>query len=256
MNTSARVFCAILSVFALFTTGCRKSEESALPATSAVGPIEVRTDTSSRSEAVSQGSVSHTPYAVQATSWSEQLRLVPEQDRALLMALNERYFGALSFNSPEEHTKLLALGFPTVDEWLAANKLTDTKLAQLAKSGNIKAKALYADRAISNLEKLKAVAPPAATRDHERILIDASTMSTYMADQALEANRSAFAAYVLGRQRATLYGSQEPLFAALMVGRDLGDRRANSLAMKLPRTGLDGAAIVVMYDSMLGRLGR
>lgn len=256
MDTPTRLISATLSVLMLLTAGCGKRGEPAVAATSPTDLGEARPVASPRSESVPRHAVSSAPSAVQATSWTEQLRLVPEHDRALLMALNERYFGSLSFESPEEHAELIALGFPTVDEWLAANRMTDSELAQLAKRGNIKAKALYADRAISNLEKLKAVAPAAATADHERRLIDAATVSTYMADQALETNRNAFAAYVLGRQRATLYGSHEPLFAALMVGRDLGDRRAGSLAAKLPEASLNGGAIVTMYGSMMDRLGR
>lgn len=255
MLTRATSVTLLLSIVTV--AGCRQPSQQRSSESSPTEKAAAKVPRSPAADGLSAASLAGPPAAIRGTSWSEQLGSVPEGERAALMALNERYFGALSFSSPEEQAKLVALGFPTVGEWLAASRMSDEELGKLAKEGSAKAKVLYADRAITNLEKLKSVPSAlAATPDHERRLIEASAMSTYFADQALEASKSAFSAYVLGQQRATLYGSTEPLFAALMIGRQLGDQRATSLAASLPASRLDGSAIVVMYDSMLGRLRR
>jgi hypothetical protein len=190
-------------------------------------------------------------------SWAERVSKLSSEDREYVQDANRRYFGSLRYSSTEELQKLISLGFPTVEDWLAAKRMHDVELAKLAESGNSKAKLLYADRLASRLESV----PRGADRSEkqpeaDRRMASAASAATAAADDALAASRSPFAAYVVGYQRSTIYGSPEPMVAAMFMARSLGDQRAGNLLAQAGVSGSDPSAVFAVYNGMLSTMRR
>lgn len=185
-------------------------------------------------------------------SWAEALSQLPSSDREYLQDANRRYFGALSFSSIHEQQEMERLGFPKVEEWLAARRIHDSELEKLAQAGNTKAKLFYADRLAAKLEKLpRQATSPSDQAALDQLVSQTGALATAAADEAFRSTNSPFAAYLVGYQRSTLYGSRDPTVAAMFVARDLGDHRVAALLQQTGITQVDPMAVFAVYNSML-----
>lgn len=191
------------------------------------------------------------------SSWAERIAKLTEAERESVQAANTRYNGALQYASVEERDALVHMGFPTVEEWLVAEGMTDAKLATAAEGGNVKAQALLADRLATRLSRLPATAArPEDQKDLEREAMRVGSAATGMADAALGRSKSPFAAYVVGYQRSVHYRSQEPMIAAALIARSLGDNRAAQVVRRTGVQQVNSADLLAMYNSMLVTLGK
>ena len=154
-------------------------------------------------------------------------------DQQYLQELDYRYFGVMSFNSPEERDYLLQAGFPTPEEWLAATKMTDSDLRARADSGDTKAAGMFADRMSRRLATLTEAdeAQPGSVPDSERVAV--ATMAVLYATQAMQSSRSPFGLYVEGMVKSSIFDSWEPMTAAMLESRRRGDPRVDRLIDEL-----------------------
>ena len=81
---------------------------------------------------------------------------LPQQEQAILRDIDARYYGANKFTAAAEQRELANQGFPMPEEWLAASRLADEELEQMANAGNIKAGMFYSDRLGSRLMEMQA----------------------------------------------------------------------------------------------------
>src|SRR5690606_27513218 len=139
---------------------------------------------------------------------SEQLllRYTPEQQIRILAFYRE--FGEGSFNLSEYAVKdifsfrtveqlrwLLSQGYPTPDDVLAAEVMTDAELEDLASAGNFKAAAFYLDR--------KAAATDPASLGSASLSDLPEIQFREKLENQLLATGSPFAAYVIARRAAS-----------------------------------------------------
>lgn len=187
-----------------------------------------------------------------AVSWAERVNMLPADEQRYMERMDTRFSGALKYHSPGERDQLVRMGFPTIEEWAAAGRMSDAELKALAASGSAKAKALYANRLIDRLEEVdrRSAAQPSSGVERERMFLAAE--ATQAAESAVRAARNPFAAYVMGAQRSALYqGATEPRLAGLFAARAFGDPRAASLLMQTNARAADPAAILAVYSAIL-----
>lgn len=195
----------------------------------------------------------------QAPSWEALVVSFSPRDREYLESVNANYLGVLAFDTPEEQARMIAQGFPTAEEWLAARDLTDSELRDSAIEGNYKSAVLLADRAMGRADTARAHGvdtngqSPAGVQFQRDI-----ATSTQFVDQALVISRSPFAAYAAGRQRSIVYRRAEPLIAGAMVARQLGDERAAAVVSSVsgPQGSFDQESVMGIYDYMMELLDK
>lgn len=166
------------------------------------------------------------------SSWKEFVsRQVPD-DQLYLEALDQRYFGALSYSDAEERAYVTRAGFPTPEEWLAARTMPIDELRGQADKGDPKAAGMYADRMAMELKALVALhgRDPAKVSDADRMR--AATQALWYADQAAN-RRPGFGNFVNGMVKSTMYKTWEPMTAAILYSMGEGDPRADRLAAEM-----------------------
>ena len=166
------------------------------------------------------------------SSWQEFVSLQAHDDQLYLEALDQRYFGALSYSDGEERAYVTRAGFPTPEEWLAARTMPIDELRDQADKGDAKAAGMYADRMAMELKALIALheSDPAKVSDADRMR--AATQALWYADQAAN-RRPGFGNFVNGMVRSTMYKSWEPMTAAILYSMGDGDPRADRLAAEM-----------------------
>lgn len=156
-----------------------------------------------------------------AATWKNFISTLSEEERQLIESANQRYFGLLEFTSPQEYEAIIEAGFPSLEEWLQFEKMSDDELKIRAQANDKMAKLFYADRLAQYVEQ----APGELGRrkaDVERMAIDASVLAAI----ALRGSQDAFSAYVYGKVSSVQLSMAEPMAAAFMLASDRGDPRA------------------------------
>lgn len=190
---------------------------------------------------------------IEAPQWKELIATLPADQAAYLESVNARYFGALAYDSPQMLKEMVALGFPTPDEWLRAREMTDQDLATLADRGNRKAQAFQLDRVLAQ------TAEYATLRDKDPDAY-AKSMGPRLAMRANElapriqaSDKSAFAAYLLGHTYAALSqpASPESAAAGMFLAVERGDRRAVNLLQRYQakHPGMNIGVVMAAYSS-------
>lgn len=171
--------------------------------------------------------------ADRSESWAEFISLQVSSDQVYLEELDHRYFGVLSFRSKDERDYMLRSGFPTPEEWLAAKRMTDAELQELADAGNSKVAGILADRMSVRLEALISLDEehPEDVGDDDRALVAATAVA--YATRAMQGSASPFGVYVEGMVKSSIFDSWEPMTAAMLEGMRRGDPRANRLIEEL-----------------------
>lgn len=185
-------------------------------------------------------------------SWAAEVQHYGGQEQRLLLDVAERYGPAVSYGSPEEQAQLAAMGFPSAEEWLSASRLTDAELETRARSGDAKAKAFFADRLAQRLAAQKSGS--AAEGTASAAMLGIASSATVAADEAFAARPTPFTAYVYGYQRSVLQGNDNPRIAAMIMARQLGDKRVVRFASSARQQPVDGNAVVGVYSSLASLL--
>lgn len=224
-----RVRCLIISYgLAAILSACGASGEGPELSSSSVEPHEKFAPTSEFDnrdiEAPRQPAGAKLTAFPPTATWNDYLATLPRYERKLLESANQRYFGLLEFNSPQEYATLIQAGFPSPEEWLNFESMTDYELRKRAQANERMAQLFYADR----LAQRAGRAPGelgGRTPEVERIAIDA----TIQAAIALRGSRDPFSAYVYGKVSSIQLGMPEAMAAAIMVAMDRGDSRAQQV---------------------------
>ena len=166
-------------------------------------------------------------------SWEEFVHMQAPADAEYLRQLDERYFGALSYRSAEELRFLLQSGFPTPQEWLEAQDMTDQQLRDAADSGDRKAAGMYADRLAERLALLRArqSTRPDVGDSRERTALVA--LAVNYASAAGMGTKGAFGVYMEGMVKSRIFETPEPLTAAMLEARRRGDPRTSRLISEM-----------------------
>lgn len=205
------------------------------------GPTDEMNETMENSTEISSYDPIHPPQAQQASatdkasppsipqsaapmSWADATMQLPADQKSYLQNANSRFLGLLSYDTPEEHAKLTALGFPSPKLWGQYHRLGDMELKKQAESGDHFARLFYSDRLSGIVENA-----PGKFGDRNPNIERMSSDSFVHAASALRERKDAFSAYVYGYALSTQLGSREPMAAALMIGTDLGDQRASKV---------------------------
>lgn len=195
-----------------------------------------------------------------ADSWEARIATLPPRDREWLNGLNGKYAGALGFSSREEQERLIRLGFPMPEEWLAARSMTDDALEGLAKSGNVKAQMLHVDRVASQIAPAQETGKGLGNSPADRELLRRYSAATLMADELLRNTKSPFSAYLRGQlfSSGSQYTPPEYYAGGIMLAEQLGDARADTIRQNFSKSHPDMNADTLMsaYSSMQGVLGR
>jgi hypothetical protein len=189
----------------------------------------------------------------EANSWEDRLLNMTSEEQKYLTEVNENYFGLFAFGSQEEQRKLMLYGFPMPEEWIAASKLNDDQLRELAENGNRTAQYIYTDRLVSSFEQLeqRSAAGPRdveVVNELDRLKVEAGAQ----ASTALRFYPSPFAAYLKGRTDAVTLGSLAPMAAGMALAHQLGDDRAMDYLYRLSRSksDIDLHLVFTAYNSM------
>lgn len=225
--------------------GCtRETEEDATPLVAKVAahiksaPGNVHAGELSLPGGFALPSVDHVK---QATTWQDRLSTLTHSERQRMESLNQRYYGMLEFNSEEEQRKLVALGFPMPEEWLAADAMSDAELARLAKANSPKGAIFYANRQLDKfIASKQRLTEEGRYGDLDPSVFDPKVEALVYAGKALALTRSPFAAYLYGSVHAAMFNDRESTAAAISVARSLGDPRSSSLAQALSQRQRSG----------------
>ncbi|HEY0845460.1 MAG TPA: hypothetical protein VGE12_08830 [Noviherbaspirillum sp.] len=183
-----------------------------------------------------------------SNSWEERLGLMSADSQRYLREMNEKYYGSLEFSSMEEQELLIRQGFPSVEEWLFARDMPETKLEVAAEAGNWKAQLLYADRLASRFNAEQISNSTGFDQEQMKLKLDA----VKYASLALRGAKNPFSAYLYGGVAEKTSGNPEMAAAAMLLARELGDTRADqlSLAVAKRRPGMNPATIQLAFGSM------
>ena len=194
-----------------------------------------------------------------SSSWETRLAKFSGRDQNYLNAMNDRYYGSISFDSAEQQQRLIAQGFPMPEEWLAARDTTDAELERLAKAGNTKARMFQVDRVS---ERMAPVLAERGLRDtpEDKELFRLFTDATQMAESLLRETQSPFAAYLAGRvfSAGTQGNRPEAMAGAFQLAKELGDPRADEFRSDFMawHPGMDAESVMVYYASFKGTASR
>ncbi len=171
-----------------------------------------------------------------------------------MRGLNDRYAGALAFDSTEEQQKLVQQGFPMPEEWLAAQRMPDAELEALANEGNIKAQMINIDRVSSQIGAVRATGRGLTTSQPDMALFNRVTAANTTVLELMRRTKSPFAAYLDGQINSAMSQGNpaESMASAIMLAGDLGDRRADSLLTTYMHAhpGMNAGTITSRYSGM------
>lgn len=211
-------------------------------------PHEV--DNATRTEPASRRSLpDRALHGAGASSWEEQLGALPRDDAQHLRAKNERYFGALAYNTAEERALLGRIGIPLPEDFVAARRLTIQELEEAASGGQLQSELLYIDRLIEDAQL-------ASTSDAG---IDGDEALRLAAQASFEIGRirglsnSAFIPYLQARLFSS--GSMpapEYVVGAMLAAVDRGDTRALGLLKAYARDypTVDALMVALVYGTL------
>ena len=184
-----------------------------------------------------------------SNSWQDRIDQLSGRERKYLSEVNNRYFGSLDFKSPDEQSKQILLGYPTPEEWLAAQEMTSFELEGLAEAGNKKAQILYADRLSAEFDRAKvANGDESMSPGQLKTGLDATKYSS----MALRGSKNPFAAYLYGSVEERRSGVPETAAAGILLAKQLGDADADRYALDLSKQypSMNPATVQVIFGSM------
>jgi len=180
---------------------------------------------------------------------------LPQQEQAILRDIDARYYGANKFTAAAEQRELANQGFPMPEEWLAASRLADEELEQMANAGNIKAGMFYSDRLGSRLMEMQAAnIASASSEESQKQLAQLTAKALVSGAQLMRTSNSPFTAYVYGRSLsgASKGAQPEAMAGAFFAARDRGDLRATMLMASFERENprMNSQTIMAAYYAM------
>jgi|GEM_PF-2461356 len=195
-----------------------------------------------------------------ATSWSEYLRSVDEEDRKFLEDISSRYYGAVQFGNAREREELSRLGIPLPGEWLSSRDHSDEELAKLGDAGDAKALIFLTDRLIAKMSDTRSKAGESSYLSYVKSLPD-DMRSPGQQDLAEASGRASasyiispkpFTAYQYGIATAEVTGSPDIVPASIAIAGELGDARAENILASYYKTGprSDDAAVLQAEEAM------
>lgn len=137
-----------------------------------------------------------------------------------------------SFWTKDQLEWLVSRGFPTPDEVLAADSMSDEDLAALAESGNLKAMAFHLDR-LAKAQRSRMEENSGALPD---LSFAPAVQERAQLEERLLGSGSPFGAYALARD-ALAEGDRGAAMAAYTFADRLGDVRARNFASQLESAG-------------------
>jgi hypothetical protein len=175
---------------------------------------------------------------VPAGSFSDLLETYDSHARSALEAFNQRYRGAVAFDSQAERDWLASNGYPLAEEIVEAATMPRRELQALAESGNEKAEFLYFDRLVEDLIR--------ARENHLATGLDAETLGesreylqAFVAVDRYRAriadNGSPFAGHALARFYEQTLNNPYAAIGALYLSGSRGDHEATRVAEELIR---------------------
>ncbi len=192
-------------------------------------------------------------YPIRAKDWDELLKGLTSDDGAFLKEKNEQYFGVFEYGSEMELKERAASGFPLSDEWLAARAMSDQELKSMADAGNIKAKAFYLDRVLSEASPYLSLR---GVNDIEFSQGKGNKLAMEAAERAMQIQSSysgPFAGYQLGYAYSTLSYPYSPESAAagMFIAMERGDRRALGYLQNYQQMhrNMDVSTVMAAYSS-------
>ncbi len=184
-------------------------------------------------------------------------RALSQNERSLLATIDSRYFGTLSNSSPGEDVDLKKLGFPDVNTWVAAEKMTDDELLRNARSGGHLEKELYIDRVVSLIpgNNWKGVGDTAEDNALATKIMDARSFAL----RNIGTTKSPFAVY----QAAALFNTTEVggnpamIAASFQLAAELGDTRATRMLQSYmsANRNIDAKGVLAAYTFLKSDLG-
>ncbi|WP_305806410.1 hypothetical protein [Stenotrophomonas sp. YIM B06876] len=174
-----------------------------------------------------------------------------------MATIDSRYFGTLSNSSPGEDVDLKKLGFPDVNTWVAAEKMTDDELLRNARSGGHLEKELYIDRVVSLIpgNNWKGVGDTAEDNALATKIMDARSFAL----RNIGTTKSPFAVY----QAAALFNTTEVggnpamIAASFQLAAELGDTRATRMLQSYmsANRNIDAKGVLAAYTFLKSDLG-
>jgi hypothetical protein len=175
-----------------------------------------------------------------------------EEDQVIIRDFDSRYFGALTFVNDKQYEWLVRHGYPTPEEILAAEQMSDEELKARADFGNVKAAMFLSERylaeAVALAEHLTNAGEPLG-EDYAQLITMAEE---YGRDFALTG--SAFAGYMEANFQlerwsrgpgSSLKGPVEFAFKGFAYAKKRGDHKAQERAVELAQAV--GADLRVYY---------
>ncbi len=166
-------------------------------------------------------------------SWEEFLARQAGHEREYLAKLDRRYFGALSYATEEERDYMIDAGFPTPEEWMAADSLTDAQLRKMADAGDAKSAGIFADRMSERFRSIRELPRNNSTDTANTDGAVLATLAVSYATQAMKGNQGPFGVYVEGMVKSSIQGTWEPMTAAMFEADRLGDPRVRKLIREM-----------------------
>ena len=173
-----------------------------------------------------------------AGSFSEWIKFFSPPDQTKIRAFADRYYGVFEIDSPQQVVWMAQAGYPMPEDLVAAEKMSDQELDQLAKEGNAKAEMLLHDRQLDRaLDKLKGLDPNSADAAAVRQEARLDSMFLLNAD-------TPFKGYVEAADALVLEPEPERRKAAIISGliraATLGDSRAMAVLSDYSDAGVIG----------------
>src|SRR5579863_4442158 len=174
-----------------------------------------------------------------ASSWRDWITQFPASAQEKITAFGKRHFGVFSVNSSQQVAWMAENGYPLPEDIIAAEKLSDADLRELANRGNDKAGFLLHER---NIDALQAKYALYAERGQSRQQFWESDPDAQRMQQENEIDRklmqqslSPFKGYVQAQEAALIpddpVGTEAKVIGGLSLAEYLGDSRSNQFAL-------------------------
>ena len=195
--------------------------------------------------------ITHARTADSFDAWMEQF---PPDDRKRIEAFADRYYGVYEIASAKQIAWMAQVGYPMPEDLIAAAKMTDAELQDLASKGNTKAKILWSDRQLTAaVDKLKQLDPNSPEANDARSSTFSSLVSVLNSDTPFKGYLEAADGLYLQRDADT---GVAYITAGLLHAASLGDTRAADVLSDYADAGVISdqayAASVRLYTDLGG----
>jgi hypothetical protein len=188
-----------------------------------------------------------------ADSFDAWMDKFPPDDRKRIEAFADRYYGVYEIASAKQIAWMAQTGYPMPEDLIAAAKMSDTELKDLAAKGNIKATILLSDRELNvAIDKLKQIDPATPEASDIRSSNFASLASILNSNTPFKGYVEAADAMYLGQDGDARAGG---IAAGLIRAASLGDTRAADVLSDYSDAGIISERDFVVASKVYVDLG-